>query len=1094
MIFKLEHSPKIVAPQVPTYYYSRERLLQKVLSQKDKRLMLITAPAGYGKTSISVEYFHMLNKELKLWISISRYDHSIENFFLLLAMAFEKYLKSSPVGKNLRRTLSRSQNIQPLDKINLIISSFASDLYSYLSKRGKQLSIFLDDFHNIDDSEEVCEALNYFLDYLPDNIRIVIITRKDPVLLNYPKFQAKGWLGRITKDDLVFDEADVRNLLKHYKKNTPKISKDILEDYIKGTEGWITAIQLLLMSENPEPIAREELMQSRNDVFEYFTNEIFAQCSEEEKNLLLVLSFTENFNGYIIEHVLEINKGLEILLSLYERNLFINREDSEFRFHELFQKYLRRIADERFSENEKMQIYDKLGKYYLTLGEWREEYIGINYLIQAKNYGELKKWIKFNASDKLLLIHSSGLYDKIENIGTEDFRNSLENILLRVNTLIYKDKEIESALDFLNGVLRKKCSLSMEEDILLPAKRIPSDELNYYIEILMLICNCNFLKEGISARNITISEHLLKFDLKIEQEIQFIVPLVKSYITSGENSKSKKHINRLKDIFSKIQTGEIDLRNETDENTFVESIYSMLIFFDYGDFKWGNNVMKFIMNNCDRKSFDISNYSQACFALFTSYNIRDFEKFYSMLGQKHKEKRKTMFSAYKNQYEFQTILRKFLHFEFEETIKELESMRKNTFLKNYIYFIDSLILYSYCLLNHPRAVLRHLESGKYKVTKTRELILRLEANLLIGDLQEFRNLMEHVDNIGRDNFTIFNQAVTYFYESYYYSLKDNPKEFKDRYVRFLKLCKDHELDNYLVFRANTNKLRTVFEYASAKGIVSDYAKGLHGINTTPVLKEDKRKITIDVRFLDHNKIFINGKELTDNLWLRPKSKTIFLYCIYKSSINDDITKERIIDDILYKAKDVNYDAIVDVEINKVRKTLQKFVSEILSDDIGKEFMILREKKYNICSKSIELDIISDTDEFMRLASGSNDEDKLRAVEMYKTDFVKDSYRNWAEDVRENLKFVYSDTIHKLITFYEDSGDSGKVIMLLEKLLELDFSDEEIMMKLLSLYNKEKDFRKFRFAYGLYERRLKKEFNVQPSSQLKDFFNEVTTQG
>jgi two-component SAPR family response regulator len=131
---------------------------------------------------------------------------------------------------------------------------------------------------------------------------------------------------------------------------------------------------------------------------------------------------------------------------------------------------------------------------------------------------------------------------------------------------------------------------------------------------------------------------------------------------------------------------------------------------------------------------------------------------------------------------------------------------------------------------------------------------------------------------------------------------------------------------------------------------------------------------------------------------------------------------------------------------------------------------------------------------MRLASGSNDEDKLRAVEMYKTDFVKDSYRNWAEDVRENLKFVYSDTIHKLITFYEDSGDSGKVIMLLEKLLELDFSDEEIMMKLLSLYNKEKDFRKFRFAYGLYERRLKKEFNVQPSSQLKDFFNEVTTQG
>lgn len=1092
MILKLEHSPKIVAPQVPANYYSRERLIQKVISQKDKRLLLITAPAGYGKTSFSVEFFHKLKNELKLWISISRYDHSIENFFLLLAMAFEKYLKSSPVGNNLRKVLSRSQNIPPSDKINLIISSFTSDLYTYLNKRGKELFIFLDDFHNIDDSEEVCEALNYFLDYLPENICIAIITRKDPKLLNYPKFQAKGWLGRITKDDLSFDESDVRNLLKIYKKRASKINKDVLEDYIKGTEGWITAIQLLLMSENPEPIAMEDLMQSRNDVFEYFTNEIFAQCSDEEKNLLLVLSFTENFNGHIIEDVLGINGGLDILLSLYERNLFINREDSEFRFHELFQKYLIRIADERFSEIEKMLIYDKLGKHYLTLGEWREEYIGINYLIMAKNYAELRKWIKFNASDKLLLIHSSGLYERIENIDLKDFKNSLENILLKVNTLIFKDKEIDKALDFLEGIIRTRFSLSMEENILLPAGKIPKSELNYYIEILMLICNCNFLKEGISKKNIILSEHLLKFDLRIEQEIQFIVSLVKSYITSGENSKSRKHINRLKDIFSKIQTGEIDLKNETDENTFVESIFSMLIFFDYGDFKWGNNVIKFIMNNCDRKSFDISNYSQACFALFTSYNMRDFEKFYSLLGQKHKEKRKTMFSAYKNQYEFQTILRKFLHYEFEETIKELESTRKNTFLKNYIYFIDSLILYSYCLLNHPRAVIRHLESGKYRVSKTREIILRLEANLLIGDMQEFTNLMTHVNQIGKDNFTMFNQAVICFYECYYYSLKDNPKDFKDRYHRFLKLCKEHELDNYVVFRANSNKLRTVFEYAANLGIMNEYTKGLPGIQITAQVKEEKRKIRIDVRFLDHNRIFVNGKELTDNLWLRPKSKTIFLYCIYKASINDDITKERIIDDILYKAKDVNYDAIVDVEINKVRKTLQKFVSEILSDDIGKEFMILREKKYSICSKSIELEIVSDTDEFRRLASRNVVEDKLAAVEMYKTDFVKDSYRNWAEDVRENLKFIYSDTIHKLITHFENSGDSEKVIMMLEKLLELDFTDEEIMMKLLSLYNKEKDYRKFIFAYGLYEKRLKKEFNVQPSNELKEFFNEVTT--
>ncbi|MBX7041851.1 MAG: hypothetical protein K1X85_03020 [Ignavibacteria bacterium] len=1092
MILKLEHTPKIVAPQVTSYYFSRERLLHKITSQKDKRLILVTAPAGYGKTSLAVEFFHKLRSELKLWISISRYDNSLENFFLLFAMAFRKYLKPGSVGENLRKVLTRSQNMHSEEKVNLIISSFSSDLYSFLKKNNKELFIFLDDFHNIDDSLEVCEALNYFFDYLPENIRFVIITRKDPKLLNYPKFMAKGWMGRITRSDLSFDEEDLQNLLKAYKKRVRSVDSKLLKEYIKGTEGWITAIQLLLMSGHTEPLTGEDLIRNRADVFDYFANEIYSHCTEEEKKLLLALSYAESFDKKITEDVLSIKNGYETLLSLHEKNLFINREVDEFRFHELFQKFLNNQAKENISAEEEKNILSCLGRHYLSGGEWREEFIGVNYLIRAGDYEELRKWIKYNASDKLLLIHSSGLYDRISNIDDKEFSSSLEYILLKVNTLVYKDKEIDKAIEYLEGLLRSRFGLSMEVDYLMPHGKIPKKELNYYVEVLMLICNCNFLKEGISHRNIEISEHLLRFNLRIEQEIQFIVSLVKSYITTGENAKSRKHIERLKRIFTGLQTGELDLKKDSDENTFVESVFSMLIFFDYGDFKCGNDVVNFITNNCNRKSFDLSNYSQACFALFASYNRRDFEKFYAMLGSKHKEKKKTMFSAYKNQYEFQTILRKFLHFEFEETIRELEAVRKNTFLKNYVFFIDSLILYSYCLLNHPRAVMRHLDSGKYSVSKTRELILRLEAALLLGDFKEYERQMKRVEEIGRENFTVFNQAVITFYECFCHSLKNDRAKFKERYLKFLSICKEYHYDNYVIFRANSNRLRSVFEYAAVNGISSEYASSLPGVIPLVENSSERRKLTFEVKYLKHNRIYINGKELTDNLWLRPKSKMIFLYCIYKASVNDDITKEKIIDDILYKAKDVNYEAIVDVEINKVRKTLQRFVSELISDDVGKEFMILKDKKYQICSKNFDLEIQTDTEEFKRLAAGSTN-DKLKAVEMYESDFIKDSYRNWAEDVRENLKFIYSDVIHKLITHYENRNENEIVIRLLERLLELDFTDEEIMMKLLSLYNREKDYRKFKYAYGLYEKRLKKEFNVQPSNELKEFFNEVTMQ-
>ncbi|MEO8665779.1 MAG: hypothetical protein ABI462_09805, partial [Ignavibacteria bacterium] len=157
----------------------------------------------------------------------------------------------------------------------------------------------------------------------------------------------------------------------------------------------------------------------------------------------------------------------------------------------------------------------------------------------------------------------------------------------------------------------------------------------------------------------------------------------------------------------------------------------------------------------------------------------------------------------------------------------------------------------------------------------------------------------------------------------------------------------------------------------------------------------------------------------------------------------------------------------------------------------KDILIIKDKKYFITSRNIVIDIKTDVDEFKRLASSSDICDKLKAFDLYKTDFANESFQNWAEDARENLKFIYSDTIHKLISHYEKHGDNKLVMTLLEKLVDIDYSDEEIMMKLLSIYNKEKDYRKFKFLYKLYEKRLKKEFNVQPSGEIKKFFNEVS---
>ncbi|MEO8209138.1 MAG: AAA family ATPase [bacterium] len=1092
MVLNIEYSQKIIAPEIPGYYYSRDRLLEKILSYKSKRFILITAPAGYGKTSFSVEFFHKLKKELKLWISISPYDNSIENFFLLLALAFENNFQNSNFGAKLKNILAKSQNVSLEEKINYVISSFSSDLYSYLKRRGKKLFIFLDDFHNIDDSDEVCSALNYFLEYLPSNVNIVFISRRDPKKINYPKFLAKNWLGRITKSDLSFSDSDINNFIKLYKKHTVNLDKTLLEEFLKTTEGWVTAMQLLLMTNDFTMLRNEDIHQSRGEIFEYFTNEIYTLCSEEEKNLLLTLSFLETFNKYEIEKVLGLENGYNILVKLYESNVFINKENETYRLHELLRKFLNKIAKEKFSLTEISGIYKKLGNHYLKNREWREDYIALNYLILGKDYEPLMKWIKLNASDKLLLIHSSGLFSKVEQISDKNFKESLEYILLKVNTFVYKDKEIEKALDYLQTVLSTRFSLGINQDILIPSNKIQSSDVNYYIELLMLICNCNFLKEGISINNIPISEHIMKFRLRIDQEIQFIVSLIKSYITSGENSKCRKYILRLKEIFNQIVTDHEKGISTIDENSFIECMFSMLIFFDYGDYTLGNRVIKFILNNSDHKNFDLSDYSQACFALFISYNAKDFEIFFNFLKQKNKEKNQTIFSAYKNQFEFQSILRKFLNYEFKEVIKELEIIKKNTYLKNYIYFIDALILYCYNLINNPQIVSRLINEGNYYVSKTRLLILQLEASLLLNDEKNYNQAMCEIDKIKKENFTLFNQAVILFCECYYYSINNSLKEFKDKFKKFLNMCIEHDYKNYLVFRTKANKLNYVFEYACNNNIESVFLKNLFIKEKISITSNKSRSIKIEVQLLNKSRIFINGKELHDNFWLRPKSKSIFIYLIYRTFYGIESTKSTVIDDIFYNSKIVNYDALVDVEMNKVRKTFQTFLSDIFTEKIDKEVLILKDKKYYITSKNFHIEIQLDVEEFKKLASSNDVPEKIKAFEIYKTDFAIDSFNNWAEDIRENLKFIYSDTIHKLITHFEGKEDSSKVLALLERLVDIDYSDEEIMMKLLSIYNKEKDYRKFRFVYKIYEKRLKKEFDVQPSKEMQKFFSKVTT--
>ena len=1084
-MLNLEFSQKILLPEVPDNYYSRPRLLDRLHNFSKKRVISITAPAGYGKTSLSVEFYKELKKDFKIWISLSTFDNSIENFYLLLALALQHSFKDSPFGANLKKVISKTQNLTLEEKINMIISSFSNDLHLYLKKRNKSLFIFLDDFHNIDSSDEISTSLNYFLDYIPECVHLVFISRREPKKVNFPKFLAKNWLGRLRKEDLAFTEADTLSFLKQSVRNKKiDVTKiEYLKKYLKSTDGWITAIQLLLRIENLDELSNEDVKLTKNDIFNYFTTEVFNSFPEEDKKLYIATSIAEYLDKNMIEKILGYKNGSEKLELLYINNVFVSKEDEIYKYHELFKEYLNKLIPEYLTEKEINNIYQKLGKYYLKNDDWRSEYIALNYLISGKDYVSLNNWIRMNATEKLMLIHSSGLFDRIKSIENEKYKESLEYILLNVNTFIYKEKNLDKTIEYLMTILKKRYGVSDEKHLLIDKKKLNENELNYYVEILMLISNSNFLREGITKKNISIAEHILSFDLEIDQEIQFIVSLVKSYISTGNNSKSKKYIERLKKIYLEFIEGFQKGTFSADDNSFIENIFSFLVFFDYGDFKTGEQVIKFIYNNIDISKFDITNYSQICFALFTSYNKTDFGIFYKLLAKKNKEKNKTIFSSYKNQYEFQTILWNFLNLNFKETLFLIENIKKNSSLmKNYIYFIDALYLYSMNINGQPSRALFFINNRNMNLSGTREIILKLESNLLLGDLESSEKLLEELNPSKRSNFTLFNQAIIYFFESYFCYLKNDIELFRRSFSKFIELCKEYDYKNYILFRVQTDKFKDVFSYAVINKIHDEYQLELFREENIDIKFEKMNDLVITIDYLKGNKIYLNERLLEDDQWERSKSKLLFIYLLENYHENMRVNKEIIINNVI-ESKSDNPVAIVDVEINKVRKVLKSFIKNIYPETGEKEILAIKDKFYILFSNAFRVEIKPDIEVFRKLCDSVNIYDNIKALEMYKNDYLSEYYLNWIEDKREALKFLYYNTMNKVMKHYEASGDNKKSIELLESSFLLDPTDEEIILKLMNIYKEKGEIVNIKKIYKHYERNIRREFKSKPNKKI-----------
>ena len=318
---------KLAAPTLRRVAVDRPRV-RRLLDEDDTALVLVAAPAGYGKTT-AVRAWCASRDAALAWVTLDAGDNDPLRFWRYIATAADR------VRPGIGRTA-----LQRLDAPGLAIADAADELMNGIGAFGRPFLLVLDDLHTVT-SADCLSSLDDALLHLPASARVVLLSRVDPPL-NLGRLRAGGELVELRASDLAFTTAEARELL--VIRGQVDLDDAEIELLVERTEGWPAALVLaglwLRTLEDPGAAVRSFGGEHRF-VAEYLSTEVLASLDEERRSLLYGASVLEEFTAELSDHALERSDSNELLDELEHANLFVLRLERGgwFRIHSLLAEF-----------------------------------------------------------------------------------------------------------------------------------------------------------------------------------------------------------------------------------------------------------------------------------------------------------------------------------------------------------------------------------------------------------------------------------------------------------------------------------------------------------------------------------------------------------------------------------------------------------------------------------------------------------------------------------------------------------------------------------------------------------------------------------
>lgn len=351
---------KLMPPRLNSNVIRRDELLSRLDQGLSRKLTIVTAPTGFGKTTL-VSMWIASRQFASAWVTLDQNDNDVSRFWTYVVSALRTL--DSSIGKT---TLSTLMTSQPAS-----FQSLLTPLINDLARLNETSVLVVEDFHSIA-SKEITDGISFLIQHLPDSLHLILITRTEPGL-PLPLLRVRDEMIEITAADLRFDQKETEAFLQTA--TQIDLSPSVVNQLLQKTEGWVAGLRLITLSLHDKGRAAnvESLINSFSGrdryVADYLIEEVFKSQPETVQSFLLKTCFFNRLTGSLCDAITEANNSVAMLEQLERDNLFLvqleeHRYQTWYRYYPLFAESIQYLARQRLGEAGVQRLFENASNWY----------------------------------------------------------------------------------------------------------------------------------------------------------------------------------------------------------------------------------------------------------------------------------------------------------------------------------------------------------------------------------------------------------------------------------------------------------------------------------------------------------------------------------------------------------------------------------------------------------------------------------------------------------------------------------------------------------------------------------------------------------